>query len=263
MAINKESNAYTFGFAIVLVLLVGVTLAFTSMSLKDTIKKNQNDKKMMDVLASIGVEASRSTALGEFDKYVKERILIDNKGNVMETTSGTIDPLNTKDAFNLDLMKVYRSDIAKLVQGLKNDKAALMAEVDKVETNYPLYKCEKDGKSLYVMPMAGTGLWGPIWGYVAIEDDFNTIYGASFDHQGETPGLGAEIKKDIFEDKFQGLTINDDNNNFVSIAVIKGGNTPSNNHEVDGITGGTITSNGVGEMLYRSMAIYNRYFKKQ
>ncbi|MFT4986767.1 MAG: Na+-transporting NADH:ubiquinone oxidoreductase subunit C [Glaciecola sp.] len=261
MAVNKEGSAYTFMFAIILVILVGSTLAFTSMALKDTIKKNVNDKKMMNILSSMGVESTRANASVEFEKYITDRILLDVDGKVLNTNEGAIDPLNKEDAFNLDVKKEYKGKIAKLVQKLKNNKEELMTEVAAAGTQYPLFIGEKDGKQLYIMPMVGTGLWGPIWGYVSVEDDFNTIFGAAFDHKTETPGLGAEIKEPFFEKPFEGLKLYDDGGKYVSITARKGGKIQGNPHQVDGITGGTITSNGVNEMLYRSILIYTRYFK--
>ena len=133
---------------------------------------------------------------------------------------------------------------------------------DEDELIYPLFECEKEGKKYYVMPMVGTGLWGPIWGYVSVGEDMNTIYGASFDHKTETPGLGAEIKMGFFEEPFQGQQIYNMKGEYVSISVEKGGAEKGNKNEVDGITGGTITSNGADEMLYRSIKIYTNYFEK-
>jgi len=265
MAVNKEGSVYTFTFAIILVVVVGATLALTSMALKDTIKKNVNDKKMMNILASIGLDdeqVTRKNAAEQFDIYVKERILLDVNGDKVNAKSEAIDPADKTDAFNVDIKKEYKTKVAKLVQKLKNNKEDLLTAVEGTDVQYPLFRCEKDGKELYVMPMVGTGLWGPIWGYVSIENDFNTVYGAAFDHKTETPGLGAEIKEDFFEQPFIGLKIHDDKGGFVSINAKKGGATPGSKHEVSGITGGTITSNGVNEMLYRSMLIYTRYFKK-
>ena len=104
-------------------------------------------------------------------------------------------------------------------------------------------------------------MWGPIWGFVAFEKDCNTVFGASFDHKTETPGLGAEIRESFFEDEFIGKKILDDNSSFVSISVVKGGAKEGSYHEVDGITGGTITSDGVTNMLKADLDIYNNYFK--
>jgi len=265
MAINKEGSVYTFTFAIIMVVLVGATLAFTSMALKDTIKKNVNDKKMMNILASIGLDdevVTRKNAAEQFGIYVKERILLDVNGNVINSKTDPIDPIDKTDAFNVDVKKEYKTMVAKLVQKMKNNPSELIKAVEETEVQYPIFRCEKDGKELYVMPMVGTGLWGPIWGYVSIEDDFNTVFGAAFDHKTETPGLGAEIKEPFFENPFIGLKIHDDKGGYVSIKAKKGGATPGSKHEVSGITGGTITSNGVNEMLYRSILIYTRYFKK-
>ena len=262
MALNKDSNGYTFGFAIAMVVVVGASLALVSMALKSDIKKNEADKKMMDILASVGVEATRDNASELFEEMVKERILIDAEGNVINEMGGAVDPTNAEDPFNTDVKKDYKSHLSKLVQAYKNDKETLLAEVSQTPVTYPLFRCEKDGGSFYVVPMVGTGLWGPIWGYVALESDMQTVYGASFDHKTETPGLGAEIKEDFFEEQFPGEQIYN-NGSYVSIDVVKGTSSPDNKNAVDGITGGTITSNGVDEMIYRTMAIYDNYFKKQ
>ena len=110
--------------------------------------------------------------------------------------------------------------------------------------------------------MAGSGLWGPIWGYVALDNDMTTVYGSTFDHKGETPGLGAEIKEEAFQEKFIGKTIFDEQMKYEPIEVVKGGVDMSGEmHKVDGISGGTITSKGVGEMLERTLKIYVPYFK--
>ena len=123
--------------------------------------------------------------------------------------------------------------------------------------NFPLFVCNKEGQDLYVVPVVGNGLWGPIWGFVALESDMETIYGAVFNHKTETPGLGAEIKEGFFQDPFKGKKISKVSPHF---AVVKGG-APTTEYSVDGITGGTITSKGVGEMVDRTMAIYLKYFQ--
>ena len=110
--------------------------------------------------------------------------------------------------------------------------------------------------------MRGVGLWGPIWGNIAFESDFNTIAGATFDHKGETPGLGAEINTSWFEDEFKGKTIFDEQGKFVSVNVVKGGAGENAPHAVDAISGGTITSNGVKDMLLTGLDNYVPYIKK-
>ena len=107
------------------------------------------------------------------------------------------------------------------------------------------------------------GLWGPIWGFVSLESDFNTVYGAYFDHKGETPGLGAEIAEEPFQHQFEGKKIMEDGK-FVSVNVLKTTyKSPLGpEHRVDAISGGTITSNGTDEMLKNCLAPYVSYFEK-
>lgn len=258
MAINKNSNGYTFFFAIAMVVVVGVALAVTSESLKPMQKENQAIKKKMDILGAIKIEADRGNANELFDQYVVNRIALDYGGNNVGEMQGDIDPQDKKDPFNIDVKKDFRGTTKGIVKKFKGDPegldAALMAEEG---INYPLFVCEKDGKTLYVCPMVGTGLWGPIWGYVALEDDYATIYGAKFDHKTETPGLGAEIKEAFFYDKFTGKQLASGQS---EVFTVKKGGAVVDEHSVDGITGGTITSKGVGEMLNRTLPVYVKYF---
>ena len=240
MAIDKNNTGYTFLFSIIMVLIVGTALAYTSLSLKPLQKKNEADKKMVDILGAIGVTTSRANAETDFPIYVKERLSIDSEGNVVNRSNGMVDPTDSSDPFNLDVKKDYRS---------KKPASKL---------SFPLYKCEAEaGGTVYVIPVVGSGLWGPIWGFVALESDMNTIYGAKFDHKTETPGLGAEIKDNEFSDKFKGQKLREASPYFT---IIKGGRKIEDMHSVDGITGGTITSVGVGEMIDRTISIYQRYF---
>ena len=243
MAINKNNTGYTFLFSIIMVLIVGTALAYTSLSLKPLQKKNAADKKMVDILGAIGVTTTRENAKTDFPIYVKERLSINSEGNVLNSSSGNVDPADSADPFNLDVKKDYRSK-----------KPAS-------ELSFPLYVCESDpGETVYVIPVVGSGLWGPIWGFVALESDMNTIYGAKFDHKTETPGLGAEIKDNEFSDKFKGQKLREASPYFT---IIKGGRKIEDLHSVDGITGGTITSVGVGEMIDRTISIYQHYFESE
>lgn len=246
MAIDKNSNAFTFGFAIIMVVVVGTILSVLAMGLKPLQLKNEADKKRIDILTAIDVQADRDNAQELFDKYVVDRVVIDYDGNEISSKSGEIDPFDEKDAFNLDIRAQYRD-----------------RSISQEKRKYPYYRCEKDGKSYYVIPMVGNGLWGAVWGFVSLEDDYNTIYGASFDHASETPGLGAEISLPMFQEPFEGKKILDEAGNYKSITVKKGGAEEGNPHQVDGITGGTITSDGVTEMLQRTLKVYSRYFNKE
>ena len=239
MAFNKNSNGYTFLFAILMVVMVGAILAFTSLSLKPMQKANAAEKKMMNILGAIGVPSERGAVEAKFVDFVKERVSIDSEGRKVGSRSGTVEAGDAEDPFNINVQKDFRS---------KADASTL---------NFPLFACNKEGQDLYVVPVVGKGLWGPIWGYVALESDMETIYGAVFDHKTETPGLGAEIKEGFFQDPFKGKKISKVAPHF---EVVKGG-APTTEYSVDGITGGTITSKGVGEMVDRTMSIYLKYFQ--
>jgi len=230
MAINKNSNGYTFTFAILMVVVVGTLLAVASQGLKSRQDKNTSDKKMINILSAIKVEATRANAQEMFDTYVVESKIISGKDL-------------SAAAFDVDIQKEFRDKNLKLS-----------------DRNYPLYICEKNGSRYYVIPVVGTGLWGPIWGFVALESDYKTIYGATFDHKGETPGLGAEIKQGFYSDQYAGEMVADTSGTFLPIVVVKDGSGKGMNSKVDGITGGTITSKGVEEMTTRTLAVYVNYF---
>jgi len=230
MAINKNSNGYTFTFAILMVVVVGTLLAVASQGLKSRQDKNTSDKKMINILSAIKVEATRENAQEMFDTYVVESKIISGKDI-------------SAAAFDVDIQKEFRDKNLKLS-----------------DRNYPLYICEKNGSRYYVIPVVGTGLWGPIWGFVALESDYKTIYGATFDHKGETPGLGAEIKQGFYSDQYTGEMVADTSGTFLPIVVVKDGSGKGMNSKVDGITGGTITSKGVEEMTTRTLAVYVNYF---
>lgn len=230
MAINKNSNGYTFTFAILMVVVVGTLLAVASQGLKSRQDKNTSDKKMINILSAIKVEATRENAQEMFDTYVVESKIISGKDI-------------SAAAFDVDIQKEFRDKNLKLS-----------------DRNYPLYICEKNSSRYYVIPVVGTGLWGPIWGFVALESDYKTIYGATFDHKGETPGLGAEIKQGFYSDQYAGEMIADTSGTFLPIVVVKDGSGKGMNSKVDGITGGTITSKGVEEMTTRTLAVYVNYF---
>ena len=232
MAINKEGSGYTFAFAAIMVIITGASLAIVSLGLKPDIKKNEADKKMMDILSSIEVESTRTNAAIIFEDIVKERILLNAKGEVLKNVESVLDPTDKGDPFNVDVKKEYKKMVSKIVMANKNDKPVLLEKVSEQNVQYPLFRCEKNDSVFYVVPMVGTGLWGPLWGYVAMNEDLNTIYGAAFDHKTETPGLGAEIKESQFEDLFPGKKIYKDNK-YVSVTVTKAGKAGDSEHAVD------------------------------
>lgn len=226
---DVNSNKYTIGFSIVMVVIVALLLAFASEGLKPMQNQNIEREKMQNILKSVGVEVTRDEAKDAFNKYITEQIVLNDKGEQIEG-----------DAFKVDVLKEYKSGGQK---------------------NFPIFIYENEGSKKYIIPLVGKGLWGPIWGYIALEEDKNTVAGATFDHKGETPGLGAEINQGWFQDPFVGKKVFDESGEYQSIKVVKGGATEGNKHAVDAISGGTITGNSVTEMLVRTLKIYEPYLK--
>lgn len=259
MAIDVNSNKYTFGFAAVMVIIVASVLAFASESLKEKQGDNVRIEKKQNILSSVGYAASAAEANAMYDEKLKQAVVLDGNGAVVSE--------DKEAAFNVDVMKDYKGGLAKIYSKNKKaladwDWATMRSELTAAGAEYPLYVIENaDGELAYVVPMVGTGLWGPIWGYVAVAVDGSTILGASFDHKSETPGLGAEINQASFQRPFIGKKLIDEAGEFMGISVIKGGAGEGNDHGVDAISGGTITSNGVTEMLQRTLRIYEPYLK--
>ena len=228
---DRNSNSYTFIFAVVMVVVVAAALAFTATTLKPLQAENVRQEKMQNILSTIGINVSRKEASEQFSGFVKQELALNSDGSVNKDV----------DAFKIELMKETKKS--------------------KEEQSFPLYIAEKEGKTFYVIPLFGAGLWKEIWGYVALDSDKNTIVGASFDHAGETAGLGAEINQSWYEDQYIGKKILDDDNNFVSVKAVKGGAKAGDIHAVDAISGGTITSDGVTDMVEERLENYLPYFK--
>ena len=227
---NVDSNSYTFGFATIMVIIVAALLSYAAIGLKPYQDSNIELEKQQNILTSIGIDVERDLAKEAYSNYIKEEIVLDYKGQEVDG-----------DAFEIDLKK----------------------ELKKVNVDQflPLFISNIDGSKQYIIPLRGKGLWGPIWGFIALEEDLNTVYGAVFDHKAETPGLGAEINQSFFQEPFIGKTIFD-GETFKSIRVIKGGAAEGDNYAVDGISGGTITSDGVTDMLLERLNMYLPYIKR-
>ncbi len=232
---NKNSNSYTIIYAAVMVILVAIGLGFTAQSLKAPQKNNENIDKMQQILSALNIEASQKEAIETYNKVITNAYLVDKDGNIIEGTNGK--EVNSP-AFVLPLSALKKAN------------------------GYPVFEANINGEVKHIFPMYGAGLWGPLWGYISVDEDNNTIYGANFSHQGETPGLGAEITKEQFYSQFPGKKIYQ-NGEFKSIAVVKPGKSAAGKDYVDGISGGTLTSNGVDEMLYESLKLYDNYLKKK
>jgi Na+-transporting NADH:ubiquinone oxidoreductase subunit C len=178
----------------------------------------------------------------------------------------TVDDLSDQEVLELFDRQVEQLVVnmdGEIVEGVKAEDIDMAKERKKTEAErrLPLFIYNQGGEKYYIISVRGNGLWDEIWGYIALESDLNTIAGASFDHAGETPGLGAEIKDNpAFSEQFKGKKIYEEGD-YVSVAVMKGG-ARDPEHEVDAISGATVTSNGVSEMLYRGIRYYQPYFEQ-
>lgn len=248
---RTDSNVYTVIFAIIMVVIVGALLAFIASSLSGKIAENRKFEAQQNILYAIGENQNEEPYSGSgsaafiptekvqaiFDGHIKKQI-------VFQGDEVTENP----EAYLIDIKK--EGELAK-------------------DANYqrklPLFIGEKEGKEFYIIPMRGKGLWDAIWGYMALNKDL-TVEGVSFDHAGETPGLGANIKERYFMDDFHGEKVFDKNNNMKGISVAKGNMDPlnqdKNDHEVDAIAGATITGDGVSAMINETLDMYAPYLLK-
>ena len=238
---SKFSNRYIIIYAAVLVAVVAVILSVASEALRSRKEANARNEKMQSMLAAIGVQSDLDNANTLYAKYFVEELAIDGRGEVL----ARFQPADAKNAkerpFDIDV---------KEQQTLAQEGKAYQL---------PLFVFEKDSRQGYVLPLSGKGLWGAIWGYVALDEDFTTVVGVSFDHKSETPGLGAKITTPEFQWQFVGKKIKNSEGEFVSVQVLKNADKSSDN-EVDAISGATITSSGVSAMLKDCLEPYRGYW---
>ena len=229
---NRNSNTYTFLYAAIMVILVAAVLASVSMALKPRQKRNFEIEKKKNILASVNIESDATSAEKIYADKILNEYVVNVKGDEVDG-----------DAFNTDLKKERAKTTDQMV--------------------LPVFEFQTDDGLKYVFPLRGSGLWGPIWGYISLNDDMNTIYGANFDHEGETPGLGAEISTTAFEKQFVGKKLFDNSDQLASIFVAKVGEVAPEEHKVDGISGGTITSKGLQNMLKDDFTSYQEFLNKK
>ena len=243
MGMNTDTNKYTILFAIGMVIVVGSLLAFTASSLAPNIDVNKRLEKQQNILYAMGINENTSSsakfvstekAPDLFKQYIVEQIIIQG-GDIS----------SSEDAYLIDVKKQQA-----------NSKAG-------IERKLPLFVGEKENEKFYIAPIRGKGLWDAIWAYVAMDENM-VIQGAYFDHKGETPGLGANIKERFFMDDFIGEHLME-NGNFKGITVSKSNADPKNvdkmDYEVDAIAGATITGDGVAAMIKSELKLYVPYFK--
>lgn len=239
---NKNSNTYIIAYATVLVVVVAAVLSYASISLKPRQEANVLIEKKGAILASIGqgYDATKTAQSkdkyidAEYDKYITASFFVNSKGDRTD------------------------ADARVVLDALGN-----LPDVFAEKKAMPVFEAKSaNGSVIYVIPVTGKGLWGPVWGYLAMNADCNTVEGAVFDHKGETPGLGAEIALPAFQNQFVGKQIFE-NGKFESINLTKGvGSSNGNPYAVDAVSGGTLTSNGVRDMLKNCLGDYVPFFEK-
>lgn len=220
---KTNSNSYTIIYSAILVVVVAFLLAFVFQALKPAQDANVALDKQKQILFALN--QSRKMTDAEAQQKYKDMIIaddiIDANGNVVKKGSQG----GTQAGFKLNS------------QDAKNGQLAL-------------YRCKVDGKEKYVIPVYGNGLWGPISGYIAINEDKATVFGAYFNHESETAGLGAEIKDNAsWQAQFKGKHLFASDPTKIALSVVKKGTVKNPDNEVDGVTGATLTSNGVSDML--------------
>ena len=161
--LNTNGNAYTVIYATVMVVVVALLLAFTSQALSSTQKANQDNDKRQQILRAVNVTVPAAQAEAKYKELIKEAFLVDADGN---RTDG--------DAFGDDVKKQFARGV------------------------FPVFVANVDGQTKYILAMRGAGLWGPLWGYLSVNDDCNTVFGADFSHESESPAVAADIAKPAF-----------------------------------------------------------------
>lgn len=241
---RTDKNTYTLLFAVAMVVLVGALLAFTSSTLAPNIKTNKELEKQQNILYAMGVNENDESSAVFVSTDRVESLFMEYITKQLEVQGGA----------------VKENDQAFLIDVKKEQANAKSGKVRKL----PVFIGEKDGKTYHIVPIRGKGLWDAIWGYVAMDDQM-VIQGAIFDHKGETPGLGANIKQRFFMDDFVGEHLLDASGNFKGITVSKSNADPKNDdktdNEVDAIAGATITGDGVSAMIKSDLKLYLPYFK--
>lgn len=241
---RTDKNTYTLLFAVAMVVLVGALLAFTSSTLAPNIKTNKELEKQQNILYAMGVNENDESSAVFVSTDRVESLFKEYITKQLEVQGGA----------------VKENDQAFLIDVKKEQANAKSGKVRKL----PVFIGEKDGKTYHIVPIRGKGLWDAIWGYVAMDDQM-VIQGAIFDHKGETPGLGANIKQRFFMDDFVGEHLLDASGNFKGITVSKSNADPKNDdktdNEVDAIAGATITGDGVSAMIKSDLKLYLPYFK--
>lgn len=235
MALNTNSNVYTIIYASVVVVIVAFLLSFVSKALEPNSQANERIDKKKQILSSLNLKDIPNDQVEEkYSTVVVADMVVNDKGEVVKA-------------------------------GTDKDKDGFVVSTKEISSEQlPVYVCQvEEGESgtKYVFPLKGKGLWGAIWGYIALDSDLRTVYGAYFSHEGETAGLGARITETDFQNQFIGKKIVKEGSPEVALSVVKNGKVQDATVECDGITGATLTSDGVSQMLQTSLNSYKEYLK--
>ncbi|MDE7402320.1 MAG: NADH:ubiquinone reductase (Na(+)-transporting) subunit C [Muribaculaceae bacterium] len=229
---NKQSNTYTIIYSVVLVLVVGILLSVVYQALRPKQLENISDDTKRQILAAALITPKTGESISElYSQHIEDSYIVNDKG---EKIASDVNPFDVK--VDLEVKK------------------------EPAERMLPVFVCSTDNGTKYIVPVYGAGLWGPIWGYISFDSNGEDIYGAYFAHQGETPGLGAEIEKPAFQDQFKGKQVYGSDGIFTPVKVVKNGQEPASGAYVHAISGGTITSQGVQKMLDNSLQPYTAFF---
>ena len=238
-------DRYIFFYITVLTVIVAALLSAAALVLQPFQQANVNNEKMMNILQAADVNVEGANVQELFNKDCAKMMLVNSKGEVVEECT---------------------SDYTKFQAFTMNLKDQLYKRDNGQDFVLPIIVINNGKEIVNVLPLEGAGLWGPIWGYIGMTSDFQNVVGVVFDHKSETPGLGAEITTLNFRNQFKGKTIFS-GGEFVSIDVVKGGvaNLAADlqKHSVDAISGGTITSQGVNNMIENVLGSYLPYIEKQ
>jgi len=217
-----------------MIVVITFLLMFVSSALKERQIANIELDKKRQILSSLRLDLRGQDVSALFDKHIVGGLVINTNAEVLKES--------IEAAFDINIAREFAKPLN--------------------ERQLPIFIANVNGQRIYIFSLRGAGLWGALWGYLALEDDKNTIYGAFFSHESETPGLGSQIAERPFQEQFVGKHILNERRQFVSVAVMKAGQRAEGRQQVDALTGGTITCKGVEAMLYNSLSQYDRFFQQ-
>ena len=240
---NTNSNVYTVIYTTIIVVVVAAVLAFASSSLKSKQTANIKAETLSQMMTAAGLGDKES-----FSKMGNDAVLSTYSDNIEEAFAINVNSEKVRD------LKTAKNEI-ELIDNFKPENKAIL---NGGEAHLPVYKFKS---GVTVIPVYGAGLWGPIWGYIALQQDLKTIVGAYFDHESETPGLGAKIKDEAsFKEQFAGKVF-DLEDSSVLFEIVKGGAPEGSENKVDAISGATMTCNGLNKAINTWVGAYANYLK--